>query len=556
MLTVPLRAQSTLGIRLSFRAAFCLSVPLILGVIIDQRLYSILFAIGSLWAISQDGVDDWHVRGPRLLWVAVASGGGALLGATFASRHNPSWALIVLYAGVAVVAGYVEASNRTTAGMFLLVGTILGAGVALTNMTWQTALALFLGALWVYLVALLMNWRLRWRNQCLALAQAFDLLAGVVDAIGAPQFFTVRDRAVSALDRAQDIVGLYRRRAKNPEEVALRQCLVVALRVGEVISYLEGKGLPVDPAMARELREIARILTRSNARAAVEALEGFAHRFANPSGLEPAVLTALSPPSVDQLEAIRIRPFSRSPARLPMAVRDRLRFAVILGVAIAAGTAIAVTLNDPHGFWLPLSIVFILRPDVGPVITRALARTVGTAVGVGIAGIVIVTGGAIVALILLSCVMAALQPWAARRSHALGVMAFTPVVFAFLGLVGSDKGLFAARIIDTALAAAIVLILDLFAWTTAPSMRPAQRLAQARAAAARYQRDATLDNPVLRNRLRRTALRAVVSARSSLRESRGEPRLLRRHDPTTAAELDDIERSIDAHTVSLLDQHS
>ncbi|MGC2175909.1 MAG: hypothetical protein WA614_10645, partial [Acidimicrobiales bacterium] len=64
------------------------------------------------------------------------------------------------------------------------------------------------------------------------------------------------------------------------------------------------------------------------------------------------------------------------------------------------------------------------------------------------------------------------------------------------------------------------------------------------------------DNPVVRTRLRRAALRAVVSARASLSQSRGEPRLLRRHDPTTAAQLDDVERSIDAYTATLLEQHS
>jgi hypothetical protein len=177
-------------------------------------------------------------------------------------------------------------------------------------------------------------------------------------------------------------------------------------------------------------------------------------------------------------------------------------------------------------------------------------------VGVGIAAIIALTGNAILALILLSCVMAAIQPWAARRSHALSIMIFTPLVFVFLGLLGSDRGLFAARIIDTALAAGVVLILDLCVWTTAPSMRPEQQLAQARVSAARYEREATLEDPVTRTRLRRAALRAVVRARASLSQNRAEPRLLGRHDPTIAGQLDDVERSIDEHTASLLDQHS
>jgi hypothetical protein len=87
-------------------------------------------------------------------------------------------------------------------------------------------------------------------------------------------------------------------------------------------------------------------------------------------------------------------------------------------------------------------------------------------------------------------------------------------------------------------------------------MRPEQQLEQARVSAARYERDATLEDPVTRTRLRRAALRAVVRARASLTQNRSEPRLLGRHDPTIAGQLDDVERSIDGHTASLLDQCS
>ena len=120
-----------------------------------------------------------------------------------------------------------------------------------------------------------------------------------------------------------------------------------------------------------------------------------------------------------------------------------------------------------------MSVAFILRPDVGPVISRALARTVGTAVGVGIAALVALTGNADSrahrALVRHGGDPAlGLAPLPRARRHDLHSL-----VFVFLGLLGSDRGLFAARIIDTALAAGVVLILDVCVWTTAPSMRPA-----------------------------------------------------------------------------------
>ncbi|MGA7836286.1 MAG: FUSC family protein, partial [Acidimicrobiales bacterium] len=475
-MTRPLRIKATPEIRLSLRAAFCLTVPLVVGLVINQRFYSIVFAIGALWAISQDGLDDWHVRGRRLLWVSVAGGVGVALGATFVNDHRAAWALVLLFGGVALIAGYVEASNRATAGAYLLIGTILGGGLVFTGKVWQSALAVALGSFWLYVVSWLMYRRNHLSTQRLALARAFNDLATVADAVGTAQFYAVRDRAVSNLDRAHDVIGSQALNVDDPERVALRQCLVVALQVGEVISYLEGKHLSVDPLMSSGLREVASILNTSNARSAVVELENFPHRFASPRGLDPVVLSALTPRDVKDLDTTALRPLMRISRRSTLSGAERLRFALLLAVAIAGATAISVALNDPHGFWLPLSVAFILRPDVGPVITRALARTVGTAVGVGIAAIVALTGNAILVLIVLSCVMAAVQPWASRRSHTLAVIAFTPIVFVFLGILGSDKGLFGARIIDTALAAGIVLLLDVFGWTTAPSMRPAAHL--------------------------------------------------------------------------------
>lgn len=546
--------RATPEIRLSLRAAFCLSAPLIVGLIINQRFYSIVMAIGALWAISQDGLDEWHVRGPRLLWVAISGTAGVGIGALFVNHHSSNLALVVLYGVVAFVAGCIEASNRATAGAYLLIGTILGGGLGFTGKIGPATLAVALGSLLVLVVAALMNLGSRASDQRLGLARAFNALADVVDAIGTAQFYDVRERSVATLDRTHDVIGSHRVHPGNAEEVAFRQCLIAALRVGEVISYLEGRGLSVDPAMASGLRELASTLANRNAQAAVEQLKAFPHLFQTPSGLDPVVLRALEPEPLSPRESLPLAPISLTSTRAAIPLRERARFGLILAVATTLATVISVVLADPHRYWLPLAVAFILRPDVGPVITRALARTFGTAVGVGIAALVALSGNAILVLIILSCVMAAIQPWASRRSHALGVMVFTPIVFVFLGLLGSDKGLFSARIIDTAIAAGIVLVLDIVAWTTAPSMRPAQQLNAARAALARYEREATLSDPARRNQLRRSALRAVGSTRVSLNLTRAEPRLLGRHDATTGAALDDVERAIDAHTVSLLEE--
>jgi uncharacterized membrane protein YccC len=536
-------------IRLSLRAAFCISVPLLVGLIVHQRTYAIVASIGALWAISQDGLDAWPARGPRLLWVAAAGGIGVALGSTFVDHLGATWELIAFVAVIALVAGFVEASNHATAGAYLLIGTILGVGLEFKGQEWQSTLAIMIGALWVYMVAALMDRAFHLETQRTYLARAFDALAAMVEALGTPTFYRVRGKAVAAIDRARDVVGEIHLESSSVEERSLYQCLIVALRCGEAISYFEGKDIRVEATVEDALRDVARTLETDGATSAVSTLAEVRDRFSSAPQLTPIVAHAFEVTlTVADPQAV-----IRYPSKGLLPVTERLRFATILAVAVTAGLAGSRALNGPHGFWLPLAVAFILRPDVGPVITRALARTVGTTVGVGIAAFVAWTGNTVLELIILSCVMAAIQPWAQRRSHTLSVITFTPIVFVFLGILGTDKGLFSVRIVDTAIGAAIVLLLDVLLWTTAPSLRPAQQLADARAASERYGAEAQIENPIRRHQLRRIALRAVANARNSLRSARSEPRVLHRLDPTSTAQLNDIERSIDAHTVALLE---
>lgn len=536
-------------VRLSLRAAICISVPLLVGLIIHQRLYAIVASIGALWAISQDGLDAWPARGPRLLWVVGAGGLGVALGSSFVDHHDAAWETILFVGVMALVAGFVEASNHATAGAYLLIGTILGVGLEFTGQEWESTLAIMIGALWVYVVAGLMDRVFHLETQRVYLGRAFDALARTVEAVGTPAFFSVRAHAVATIDRARDVVGEIHLESSTVEEHSLYQCLIVALRCGEAISYFEGKNIHVGPNVAGALRDVARALETDGATTAVSTLVEVRDRFSSAPELTPVVAHAFEV----TLNVADPQTVIRYPTKGLLPVRERLRFALILAIAVTAGLGVSHALDGPHGFWLPLAVAFILRPDVGPVITRAIARTVGTTVGVGIAAFVAWTGNTVLELIILSCVMAAIQPWAQRRSHTLSVITFTPVVFVFLGLLGTEKDLFSVRIVDTAIGAAIVLLLDVLLWTTAPSLRPAQQLADARAASERYGDEAKLDSPIRRHQLRRIALRAVANARNSVASARSEPRVLRRLDPSSAAQLNDIERSIDAHTVALLD---
>jgi uncharacterized membrane protein YccC len=154
-------------------------------------------------------------------------------------------------------------------------------------------------------------------------------------------------------------------------------------------------------------------------------------------------------------------------------------------------------------------------------------------------------------LVVLCVVLAAIVPLTSRRSHALTVFIFTPIVFVFLSVLGPDQTLFFPRIIDTALAAAIVLMIDGALWTRAPSLRPAQQLARAEKSVARYETSTDVVSPESRHQLRRNALRATAHARAGLRQAEREPHLLRRPDAELMSRIDELELRIDERTAAI-----
>lgn len=58
------------------------------------------------------------------------------------------------------------------------------------------------------------------------------------------------------------------------------------------------------------------------------------------------------------------------------------RHALRFGAALAAGVAAYWALGmSEHGFWIPLTILFVLRPEEGETFNRLILRAVGTAIG-------------------------------------------------------------------------------------------------------------------------------------------------------------------------------
>ena len=70
------------------------------------------------------------------------------------------------------------------------------------------------------------------------------------------------------------------------------------------------------------------------------------------------------------------------PLAVDRCVRGVDKAAQTLGAALAAGVGAYWLLGmSEHGFWIPLTILFVLRPEEGETFNRLVLRAVGTAIG-------------------------------------------------------------------------------------------------------------------------------------------------------------------------------
>lgn len=147
-----------------------------------------------------------------------------------------------------------------------------------------------------------------------------------------------------------------------------------------------------------------------------------------------------------------------------------MRHAVRLAVAVTFATILAARVDYPHSYWIPMTVVWMAKPDRDGTSCRVLARILGTLVGVVVVtalveglslqetGLILVVGlGSVIALAFI---------WANYAVAVVGVTVFVIALFAYDGgPVGSSVGL---RIVDTVVAG-IITIAASFLWPVKPT---------------------------------------------------------------------------------------
>lgn len=147
-----------------------------------------------------------------------------------------------------------------------------------------------------------------------------------------------------------------------------------------------------------------------------------------------------------------------------------LRHAVRLAIAEVAGTALAVAMDFPHNYWVPMTLAWVLRPDLSGTAVRVTARIGGTVLGLAFSWLVLGIFGfgpvPVLAVVFVSSVIiyAFIGP-----NYALCTVGVTAFVIAVFGLLNDPLvETIELRLAGTAIAAviAVIAVLALPARTT------------------------------------------------------------------------------------------
>lgn len=451
------------------RGALAAGPLLLAAVLVDRTSLGVVAAIAAMLAGINDRPGSRRVSVERLGTPALAGAAGLLAG-TYAGNHVGALVLTAVLTGLGLLAGGMSAVGpvASAAGTQLLVGAAVGAGMPVPEPGWTRAVAFLAGAGWLLALRLAlptpgaMTGDFRFDGERDAVARVYDAVADLLDATGAQDALARRAALTAALDHAQDALAgpRLRRYAGSSAERRLHAQYAAALPLAEAATALAWAGEPVSGRTAEGPRRLADAVRENT-----------------PTGPLPA--PSRSAPALRALDDALLRAadaFDRGQGselhKRRRGARDLLRTAFGAGgreyglrvaLSFGASAAIAQALyhsqwygRHTHWYWLPATAVFLVKPDLGPLVSRVLCRAAGTVLGAllfaGFAAVLPRPEG----LVVLVALCGALIPVSTR--HFAAQTAVATVLVLSLVMVAGEPQASVSRIVETLLACAIVLI--------------------------------------------------------------------------------------------------
>ncbi|MET9189110.1 FUSC family protein, partial [Streptomyces tendae] len=193
--------------------------PLLIAALAAGRAsLGVVAAIAAMLAGINDRPGSRRASVRRIGVPALAGAVGLLVG-TYTGQHLGAVALTSVLTGLGLVAGSVSAVGPVASGTGtqLLVTAAVGAGMPLPDPGWQSVLAFLAGAGWLLLLRLVLptptalagDLRLDFRfdGERAAVADVYEAVAALLDAVGTEHATARRAALTAALDHAQDALA-------------------------------------------------------------------------------------------------------------------------------------------------------------------------------------------------------------------------------------------------------------------------------------------------------------------------------------------------------------
>lgn len=449
----------------SVRAAVAVTTPLLIAALAGDPGVGLWVAMGALLAASGERPGAYPVRLRKLAASAPLAAAAFLLGALSAF---PPVVIVVVMAALAFASAIVSGISATLSAATMQAMLIAALAIGLPQVApyWPAALLFLSGAaLYAVLLAIEMLFARRRPER--------EALVGVL-------------RALEALAR--------HRAARSPADPADRARVLRALDAYGAVALADrgaaqgptrdfgragGVARAADQLLARLLAHdaVPQLCAQTADRLAVVAV-AVAQRRRPPERHAPT-LTRLR-----LLEAAIFGPVSLDvgearPAHRGFAVgRALYASALRLALCTALGYTAMFVVPIERGYWIPLTIALVMKPDLGSVFARAVLRSVGTVGGAAFAALVGGVTGAPLGAVAVIAVLVLTLPWAIARSYALQALVLTPIIMIMLGMVDpahEPGALTGPRILTTVLGGAIVIVAGYLPWPSARHVHVADR---------------------------------------------------------------------------------
>jgi uncharacterized membrane protein YccC len=516
-----LPAQAPIPWPAALRAAIAISAMSAVGLAAANPVAGMLAAIGALTAVIQNTAGPYRMR---LLNVSVpmAAGAGGLLIALACQGHG--WWTVAALVLVALVSGLISPIGAISsgAGLSLLLLSVLGTGMELTGPWWQPPLY-FLGGAAFFLGLLLLGWPVRATDpERQAVAAVYIAIADLLTA--APD---ARRLIGPAVDNAQDVLLRHRmaEQGRDSEVLWLITMLNASTPLMEFAVLMAHTGETVPAGHADAVRRLGTAVAEGHRSCAIPELEagpaftaafGYARRrLAGPRPGDPDLMGRPPTWPTRVIEALHTVVFT------PTTWRYGLRLALCIGLAEVLTSVVSL----PRSYWVPVTVLFILKPDLGSVFVRALLRGLGTIVGVavGVLLLLLIPRGWPTVPVIFLC--GGMVPVLAARSYAMQTAAVTPMVLLLIDMVHQEdiSTLATTRLADTLLGCLIVLVFGYALWPESWRVRVGEQLADTVDSAATYLHQCFFAPFDIRSRRRRDIHRRITGLRTALQQAFAEP---------------------------------